>query len=162
MRCALDAESSLRRARRSAATAGSRGRRRASAGGHARGAATRSPAAARQLEPSGTLPSRALAGSRARRARLAKPACEGALQARLRRRRRRARSSPRTAPRLNGSTPVPASAPNSTALITLPVCFGGLRHVEADEALRRALGVRRAARALSTRPSPIALFSAIE
>ena len=48
--------------------------------------------------------------------------------------------------RLNGSTPVPASAPNSTALITLPACFGGLRHVEADEALGRRCRRARAAR----------------
>ena len=44
------------------------------------------------------------------------------LQARRRRRRRRARSSPRTGRAANGSTPVPASAPNSTALMTLPDC----------------------------------------
>ena len=62
--------------------------------------------------------------------------------------------------RLNGSTPVPASAPNSTALITLPVCLGRARHVEAHEALGRRFGVGEQV-SLSTRPSPIAVFSAI-
>jgi hypothetical protein len=63
--------------------------------------------------------------------------------------------------RLKGSTPEPASAPKSTALITLP---------EASAAFSMSKRMKRlAARAvctsncsLSTRPSPSALFSAME
>ena len=80
------------------------------------------------------------------------------LQARLRRRRRRARSSPRTGARENGSTPVPASAPNSTALITLPACSAASAMSKRTKRFAAARACASSA-SLATRPSPSAVFS---
>ena len=63
--------------------------------------------------------------------------------------------------RLNGSTPVPASAPNSTALITLPVCSAVSAMSKRTKRFAAAAACAISA-ALSTRPSPSAVFSAIE
>ena len=58
--------------------------------------------------------------------------------------------------RLNGSTPVPASAPNSTALITLPDASAACAMSKRTKRLAARCGVRRAARRRrrGRRPSP--------
>ena len=63
--------------------------------------------------------------------------------------------------RLNGSTPDPANAPKSTALITLPEASAACAMSKRMKRLA-ALLVCASSCALSTRPSPSALFSAIE
>jgi hypothetical protein len=64
-------------------------------------------------------------------------------------------------PRENGSTPVPASAPNSTALITLSDCSAASAMSKRTKRFAAARACARSA-ALSTRPSPSAVFSVIE
>jgi hypothetical protein len=63
--------------------------------------------------------------------------------------------------RLKGSTPEPASAPKSTALITLPEASAAFSMSKRMKRLA-ALAVCASNCALSTRPSPSALFSAME
>jgi hypothetical protein len=63
--------------------------------------------------------------------------------------------------RLKGSTPQPASAPKSTALITLPEASAACAMSKRMKRLA-ALSACASSWALSTRPSPMALFSAIE
>ena len=63
--------------------------------------------------------------------------------------------------RLKGSTPEPANAPKSTALITLPACSAACAMSNRMKRLA-ACSVCASSCLLSTRPSPIALFSAIE